>query len=58
MFFFPYNNYYSQSFYDGVNAANMTVLMVLHAFKGSYLRSFVRVELTLLQWEGKEWQIT
>lgn len=49
MFFFPYNNYYSQSFYDGVNAANMTVLMVLHAFKGSYLRSFVRVELTLLQ---------
>jgi len=43
------NSYYSQSFYDGVNAVNVAVLMVLRAFKGDYLRSFVRVEVTLEQ---------
>lgn len=38
LFSFPHDKYYSQSFYDNVNAVNMTVFMVLIAFNGSYLR--------------------
>lgn len=44
-FSFPCNKYFSQSSLGNVNAVNVAVLMVLSAFNGSYLQSFVRVEV-------------